>query len=214
MQIIVAGCEKTGALIANTLSKENNDVVVIDQDYENFINLDDSFDGLKLEGVPIDFDILEEAGIETCDAFIAVTSNENLNLMSCEIAKSMFGVERVIALVGNRGGEEAFKDIELVCHTELVFDSIRSSLSSVGHVALNTFINGYEFEFFNIEVDEDDDGKLIGDIEIKENINIFGILRSGAFLYAPPNLKLQIKDVLIVSECLNYESKRQGGIRT
>ncbi|MEG1870224.1 MAG: NAD-binding protein, partial [Oscillospiraceae bacterium] len=87
MNILVIGCNKVGARLANVLCRMGHDVVVVERNRENFRHLDDDFDGFTVEGVGIDQDVLREAGIEGCDALAAVTDDDNTNAMVCQIAK-------------------------------------------------------------------------------------------------------------------------------
>jgi len=69
----VVGCGKVGSTLAKSLSDEGHDVVVIDSDAKNFERLGPDFNGMKIQGVVIDEDVLKQAGIERADALAAVT---------------------------------------------------------------------------------------------------------------------------------------------
>ena len=72
MNIIVVGCGKVGSMLASSLSREGHDVAVVDRVEENFSLLDSDFVGFTIPGVPIDQDVLKQAGIEGCDAICAM----------------------------------------------------------------------------------------------------------------------------------------------
>mgnify|MGYP001766568234 FL=1 len=90
MYIIIAGCGKIGANLVKTLSNEGHDVVVIDPNEESFAQLESGTNCLTITGMCIDEDVLKSAGIEHADALLAVTSDDNVNIMTAQIAKQSF----------------------------------------------------------------------------------------------------------------------------
>ncbi len=94
---IIIGCGRLGANLANTLSDEGFDVLIIDRDKDAFRKLSPSFGGLTLNADGTDYDVLKEAGIQQANAVIIVTNNDNTNIMLAQIAREIFKVERVIA---------------------------------------------------------------------------------------------------------------------
>ena len=74
-------------------------VAIIDQDPEAFRKLRSGFKGKRITGVGFDQDVLIEAGIEEADAFAAVSSGDNSNVIAARVARESFGVERVAARI-------------------------------------------------------------------------------------------------------------------
>lgn len=99
MHVIIAGCGRVGSQLALDLTLEGHDVVVIDKNPMAFRRLGDHFAGRALAGVVFDRPTLEEAGIKKAQAFIAVTSGDNSNIVSARTAKERYGVKRVIARI-------------------------------------------------------------------------------------------------------------------
>ncbi|MGL4735914.1 MAG: NAD-binding protein [Cellulosilyticaceae bacterium] len=97
MFVVILGCGRIGSSLAEELSREGHNVSVIDTDEEKLARLGSAFNGLTVQGVGIDEDVLRRAGIESADVFIAVTQQENTNLMAAQIAKKIFGIQTVIA---------------------------------------------------------------------------------------------------------------------
>ncbi|MDO5425318.1 MAG: Trk system potassium transporter TrkA [Eubacteriales bacterium] len=100
MDIIIVGCGKVGSALAEQLSKENNDITVIDTKYELVQDLSTELDIMGVVGSGSSHKILEEAGIEKADLMIAVTGSDELNLLCCLIAKKA-GNCQTIARVRN-----------------------------------------------------------------------------------------------------------------
>jgi trk system potassium uptake protein TrkA len=130
MQVIVIGCGKVGSKFAQVLSEEGHDVVVVDNDRHLFKKLGPNFNGVTITGVPIDQDTLKQAGIETADALVAVTPDDNVNIMACQVAKEIFKVPRVIARIYNPEREHVFHQfgLETICPTSITVDIIHSMI--------------------------------------------------------------------------------------
>ncbi|MDD4744523.1 MAG: NAD-binding protein, partial [Eubacteriales bacterium] len=93
MQIIVVGCGKVGASLAGVLVDQGHDVVIVENDSQ-LLRAASELDCIKINGVPIDRDVLRQAGIETADVVCAVTQNDNINIMVAQIAEHVFFVPR------------------------------------------------------------------------------------------------------------------------
>ncbi|MEG0750757.1 MAG: TrkA family potassium uptake protein [Oscillospiraceae bacterium] len=101
MYVIIAGCGRVGSNLALRLSENGYDVAVIDQLSANLQKLGVGFNGLTVPGVPIDEEILKAAGIEKADAVVAVTSDDNMNIMIAQIAKKLYSVLNVTVRVSD-----------------------------------------------------------------------------------------------------------------
>ncbi len=96
VHIVIMGCGRVGSSIAHTLEESGHSVAVIDQDPEAFRKLASGFKGNKVTGIGFDRDVLTEAGIERADAFAAVSSGDNSNVIAARVARESFGVQRVV----------------------------------------------------------------------------------------------------------------------
>ena len=101
MNIIVVGCGRVGASLAVVLDTPENEVSIVDIDPSSFARLNGEFEGRKVVGQGFDEDVLLAAGIEDCDAFAAVTSQDNVNLMASEVARRLYKVPHVITRLIN-----------------------------------------------------------------------------------------------------------------
>lgn len=100
MKIIVIGAGKVGCQIAQTLSSENHDIVIIEKDNIIQQSAQNSLDAMVILGNGANVLTLEEAGIKQTDMLIAVTSSDEVNMLACMIAKQ-FGVPKKIARIRN-----------------------------------------------------------------------------------------------------------------
>jgi trk system potassium uptake protein len=99
VHIVIMGCGRVGSTLAHILEDRGNTVSVIDRDPEAFRRLRSSFKGDRVTGVGFDRAVLIQAGIERADAFIAVSSGDNSNIISARVARESFSVGRVVARI-------------------------------------------------------------------------------------------------------------------
>jgi trk system potassium uptake protein TrkA len=93
------GCGRVGSRLARTLDEIGHSVAVIDQSKDSFARLGSAFEGLTVQGVGFDRDTMMAAGIERAQAFAAVSSGDNSNIVAARVAREKFAVERVVARI-------------------------------------------------------------------------------------------------------------------
>lgn len=99
MHIVIMGCGRVGSTLAHSLESRGHSVAVIDQNSDSFRRLGPDFGGITVTGIGFDGDVLRQAGIERADAFAAVSSGDNSNIISARLARETFGVSRVAARI-------------------------------------------------------------------------------------------------------------------
>ncbi|BBH64192.1 potassium transporter TrkA [Actinoplanes sp. OR16] len=99
MHVVIMGCGRLGSTLAQKLDAQGHQVAVIDQNADAFRRLGDNFGGVTVNGIGFDRDVLRAAGIERADAFAAVSSGDNSNIISARLARETFGVSRVVARI-------------------------------------------------------------------------------------------------------------------
>lgn len=109
MYVIIIGCGKMGCILAKELAETSNDVCVVDRKKENTEYLGSGFNGKVINGIEIDINILEEAGIKDADVLLALTKNDNINIVSCQIAQNIYKVPTVIGRVYNEDKAHIYK---------------------------------------------------------------------------------------------------------
>lgn len=121
--IMIIGCGRLGASLANTLSNKNKDVTVIDINKESFRKLSPAFGGLALEGNATDIDTLKEAQIHKASVVVVVTNKDNTNIMIAQMAKKIFKIEKVISRLYDPERECVYKEFEI----DTIFPSLLSA---------------------------------------------------------------------------------------
>jgi trk system potassium uptake protein len=99
VHIVIMGCGRVGSTLAHILEDRDNSVAVIDRDPDAFRRLRSSFKGDRITGIGFDRAVLTQAGIERADAFAAVSSGDNSNIIAARVARETFGVQRVAARI-------------------------------------------------------------------------------------------------------------------
>lgn len=112
--IIIVGCGRLGSLLASTLSNQGTSVVVIDNDESTFDSLSLEFSGFQILGDAAELAVLRGAKIDQADCLLAVTGNDNLNLMVAQLAKILFDVPMVLVRLIDPEREAIYQDFGLV----------------------------------------------------------------------------------------------------
>ncbi len=123
---IIIGCGRLGATLANRLSDEGYDVLIIDRKKESFRKLSPSFGGIALAGDATNIAVLHESEIEKATVVISVTDSDNTNIMIAQIAKEIFNKEDVIARLYD-------PELKCICQ-EYGIDTICPAILSINEI--------------------------------------------------------------------------------
>ena len=100
MKIVIVGAGEVGSHLAKLLSREDQDIVLVDKDANRLANLDANYNLMTLCGSPTSFSTMREADVDHCDLFIAVTPYETTNVTACAMAKSI-EAKKTVARIDN-----------------------------------------------------------------------------------------------------------------
>jgi trk system potassium uptake protein TrkA len=103
------GCGRVGSTLARSLEDRNHTVSVIDSEPDAFRRLGPGFNGDKITGIGFDQEVLEKAGIRRADAFAAVSSGDNSNIIAARVARETFGIQQVVARIYDPGRAEVYQ---------------------------------------------------------------------------------------------------------
>ena len=114
MNVVILGCGRVGAALAQLLVGEGHRVKIIDQDSESFNRLGTDFpEGRTVLGNGTDEDVLRRAGISRADAFVAVTNGDNRNILAAQIARYIFDVPKVLCRIYDPIRQETYNAMGL-----------------------------------------------------------------------------------------------------
>jgi len=124
--IIIAGCGRLGAYLANQLSRQGHSVVAIDVNDAKFRNLSAEFSGFRLEGDATELALLKQAKAHEANKLIAVTRDDNVNLAIAQMAQVVLKVPLVVARVNDPQREAIFRElgVHTVCPLLLAHDDL------------------------------------------------------------------------------------------
>ncbi|MGJ9423376.1 potassium channel family protein [Aeromicrobium sp. CF3.5] len=103
------GCGRVGATLTRSLEDRGHTTAVIDSNPDAFRRLGPSFGGITVTGMGFDRTVLQNAGIERADAFAAVSSGDNSNIIAARVAREQFKVENVVARIYDPGRAEVYE---------------------------------------------------------------------------------------------------------
>lgn len=132
MRVVILGCGRLGAKLAEQLDRHGHDVTVLARDNEGFSRLPKTFSGKASVANLIDIDDLRSHGVKGADALIALTDGDNTNVMACQIAKHILGVPTVISQIKDPEREDMYNTlgIQTICPTRLGAEKIREGIAT------------------------------------------------------------------------------------
>jgi trk system potassium uptake protein TrkA len=109
VHVVIMGCGRVGSTLARSLEDRNHTVSIIDSEPDSFRRLGPEFNGDKITGYGFDQQVLEKAGIRRADAFAAVSSGDNSNIIAARVARETFGLQQVVARIYDPGRAEVYQ---------------------------------------------------------------------------------------------------------
>ena len=201
MNIIICGAGRVGFTIAKLLTEQNHSVTVIDQSSEDIQKINDALDVKAIVGKATSPMILENANSKDADMIIAVTRNDEINMMICQIAYSLFKIPKKIARIRaqdylNPKFSKLYNKenlpIDVIISPELeIAKSIQRKLESPGALDNVPFADN-KIKLLEIFIEE---SCPIADIKLNEltkkfpklNANILGVIREEKFIFLKKN---------------------------
>ena len=134
MNVVILGCSRVGAMVADWLSAKGDSVTVIDLDETSFNRLDKDFQGETVVGNGTDIEVLLQAEIQKADAFIGVTDSDNTNIMAAQMVREKFKTKKILVRVYGPQRAKTFEEIGLniICPTVTIADEIKGFLLKQG----------------------------------------------------------------------------------
>ncbi len=200
MKVIVVGCGRIGAQLANRMFQAGHQVTVIDAVESAFEALDPEFRGRALEGDVLAEDMLRRAGVETADGLAAVTSSDSLNVVIAHVARTVYAVKNVVA----RNYEPRWQllydvfDIQTVGPGSWGSQRMEEMLSDVSLRTIFSAGNG-EVEVYEVPVPEAWQGRRLGEIANHSGCLPIALTRAGRASMPTADTILRTGDYLHLS---------------
>ena len=200
LHVIIGGCGRVGAQLADELSREEHDVVIIDTDPESFDRIGSAFNGETLIGNIVNKDTLQRAGIAHADALAAVTDLDNANLMAVQIAQELFDVPITIARLFNPQREDSYRKIRIsyVSGTRLVARAI------IKELGVDTFAPHIGFDDGGVDIvelvlTEEGHGLTVSELQTRGDLRVAAIERGGRTRIPAGGDRLQRHDLIVAA---------------
>jgi len=200
MRVIIVGCGRVGSELANALSAERHEVVIIDRSPLSFGRLSRDFGGRMLTGVGFDREILQKADIEGADALAATTDSDNVNIVVAVTAKETFKVPHVVARIYDPQAAEIYRreGIPTVTPTLMAANTMKTMISHPRLAKLATCGSG-EVEFITIQVPKGLAGRTVQDLIVPGESLVSALVRRGQASIPTADTRLEAEDELHVA---------------
>lgn len=205
MYIMIIGGGKLGYYLAKTLAPERHKILLIEEDYNMCMKVVNELSelGVKvIHGDGTDIDYLRDADIKKADIFIAVTGDDENNLVACQIAKQFFSVPRTIARVNNPKNINVFKQLgvdSVVSSTALIADIIELE---VDYACINNLLSlnvgNIRIKEINVTPHSQAVGRKIAELSLPEGSIIISVIRGQNVIVPDGQTVLHAPDHVIV----------------
>jgi trk system potassium uptake protein len=183
MYVVIAGAGKVGWNLARELMAKGNEVTVIEVDRARYLTVEQELEHVIQYGDATELWVLERAGINRADLTIAVTGDDEDNLLICQVAKEKYLCARIIARVNNPRNRRYFELLGIqpaVSATDLILRLIEHEVPSYGLVHLLD-LRDEQLEIIELEVASGSPaaGRTVRDVALPEGSLIISVLRDG-----------------------------------
>jgi trk system potassium uptake protein len=184
MYVVIVGAGKVGSNLARELIDRDHEVTLIESDRRRYLSIEEKFEHAVQYGDATELWVLERAGIQRADLVIAVTGDDEDNMLVCQVAKEKYLCERIIARVNNPRNLDHFKLLGIqpvVSATDLILRLIEHEVPRYGLVHLLA-LEEERLEIIEMEVAEGCPaaGRSVADVALPAGSLIISVLRDGS----------------------------------
>ncbi len=200
MRVVIAGAGKVGRSIASELLGHGHTVLLIDEDNSNFRQ--DMAGAQWLEADACEISSLDGARLQDCQVVIAATGDDKVNLVIALLAKTEYGVPRVVARVNHPKNEWLFNEawgVDVAVSTPRMLSALVEEAVSVGDVVrLMEFEQG-EANLVELTLPENSPviAARVGDVDWPESVALVAIMRDARVLVPSVDDSLEVGDELL-----------------
>ena len=199
VHIVIMGCGRVGSSLALQLVRRDQSVAIIDQDPRAFRRLGDDFAGRTIEGVGFDRETLIEAGVEEADAFAAVSSGDNSNIIAARVARETFNIARVVARIYDPKRAEVYERLGIPTVATVPWTASRLLKAVLGEMTAEAWRDpSGAVAMLHVTPNEAWVGRTLADFEAAVGSRVGLLTRFGAGQLAKPETVIQSGDSLHV----------------
>jgi trk system potassium uptake protein TrkA len=200
--VIVAGGGKVGWNLARELLDKGHEVTLLEADRRRYLTIEEELEHNVQYGDATELWVLERAGINRADLVIAVTGDDEDNMLICQMARSKYLCERIIARVNNPRNRQWFELLDIapaVSATDLILRLIEHEVPSYGLVHLLD-LRDEQLEIIELEVVQGSPaaGRPVASIDLPEGALIISLLRGGRGFVPKGDTVIEAGDEVLV----------------
>ena len=201
MYVIVVGAGKVGWNLGRELLEKGHEVTLIENDRDRYQAVEQELEHNIQYGDASELWVLERAGISRADLVIAVTGDDEDNMLICQVAKEKYMVEQIIARVNNPRNKQWFELLGIgpvVSATDLILRLIEHEVPRYGLVHLLD-LPRERLEIIELLLGDDSpvQGRRVGDLELPEGSLLISVLREGRGFVPGPETVLEPGDEVL-----------------
>ena len=201
MYIIVVGAGKVGWNLARELLEKSHEVTVIESDRRRYLTVEQELEHNVQYGDASELWVLERAGVQRADLVIAVTGDDEDNMLICQVAREKYLVDRIIARVNNPRNREWFELLGVkpyVSATDLILRLLEHEVPEYGLVHLLD-LPEERLEIIEMLLLDDSQaaGKRVGDLDMPDGSLLISVLREGQGFVPGPDTVLEAGDEVL-----------------
>ncbi len=202
LYVIIAGAGKVGWNLARELMDTGHEVTLIEQDRRRYLTVEQELEHAVQYGDATELWVLERAGIQRADLVVAVTGDDEDNLLICQVAKEKYLCERIIARVNNPRNRQYFELLGIqpaVSATDLILRLIEHEVPRYGLVHLLD-LPEERLEIIELVVSDDAPavGQQVSEITVPEGALIISVLRGGTGFVPRADTVVEAGDEVLV----------------
>ncbi len=203
MYVVIVGGGKVGLNLARELMRKNQEVTLVEGDRRAYLRIEQELEHAVQYGDGTELWVLERAGIQRADLVIAVTGDDEDNMLICQVAKEKYLTDRIIARCNNPRNLQHFKLLGIhpaVSATDLILNLIEHEVPGHGLVHLLD-LPDEQLEIIEVEVIEGAPavGRRVAEVELPEGSLIISILPRGGGGFVPKgDTEINVGDEVLV----------------
>src|SRR4051812_11691174 len=202
MYVIIAGGGKVGWNLARELLEKGNEVTVVENDRRRYLTVEQELEHAIQYGDATELWVLERAGIQRADLVIAVTGDDEDNILICQVAREKYEVERIVARVNNPRNLQHFKLLGIhpaVSATDLILRLIEHEVPQYGLIHLLD-LEEERLEIIELIVGDSAPvaGKRVDEVALPDGSLIISILRNGSGFVPKADSRIEPGDEVLV----------------
>jgi trk system potassium uptake protein TrkA len=198
--VVIMGCGRVGSSLAASLDRLGHEVAVIDKDRQAFRRLSAEFSGRQVVGQGFHREVLVEAGVERAQAFAAVSSGDNSNIIAARVARETFGIARVVARIYDAKRAAVYErlGIPTVATVPWSTDRLMRMLLPDGVASAWREPTG-TVAILPLPVNEEWVGRPVRELEATTGCRVAFIVRFGTGVLPRPETFVQAEDTIYVA---------------